>query len=408
MDSVPWHGRTSFGTTTTLWAGSPGSGFVARSDALGTLDTMPATRLMPTEEGQDLIDLTREICDKELRPKVDDAERAAATDESFPTRGVPHAGGGGPALAAPPRGVRRLRPALRGVPPGRRGDRLGLDERGRGRLGALADRLPGHDLRHARAAGGAAARHALRRPARRVLPVRAARRLRRRLDDDPRVGEGGSDGEPTAYRLRGRKAWISHAGHADYYTTFARTSDDGGRGLSCFVVPADASGHLVRHPREEDGAALRHRARGDVRRRAGRRLPADRRRGPGHGDRALRAGCRSARDRRCRNGSGPVRARPRHVVREGAPAVRPADRGQPGARVPRRRHGGGRHQRPGDLPARGPPEGCRPRVLEGGRGRQAGRHRRRDAGHDGCRAGARRRRLHPGLPGRAVTCARRR
>ena len=40
---------------------------------------------MPTEEGQDLIDLTREICDKELRPKVDDAERAAATDESFPT-----------------------------------------------------------------------------------------------------------------------------------------------------------------------------------------------------------------------------------------------------------------------------------------------------------------------------------
>ena len=40
---------------------------------------------MPTEEGQDLIDLTREICDKELRPKVDAAERAAATDESFPT-----------------------------------------------------------------------------------------------------------------------------------------------------------------------------------------------------------------------------------------------------------------------------------------------------------------------------------
>ena len=40
---------------------------------------------MPTEEGQDLIDLTREICDKELRPKVDAAERAAAVDESFPT-----------------------------------------------------------------------------------------------------------------------------------------------------------------------------------------------------------------------------------------------------------------------------------------------------------------------------------
>jgi alkylation response protein AidB-like acyl-CoA dehydrogenase len=38
------------------------------------------------------------------------------------------------------------------------------------------------------------------------------------------------------------------------------------------------------------------------------------------------------------------------------------------------------------------------RVLEGGRGREAGRHRRRDAGHHRCRAGARRGRLHPGLP----------
>ncbi|HET6694348.1 MAG TPA: acyl-CoA dehydrogenase family protein, partial [Pedococcus sp.] len=45
---------------------------------------MPATRLMPTEEGQDLIDLTREICDKELRPRVDDAERAAATTPQLP------------------------------------------------------------------------------------------------------------------------------------------------------------------------------------------------------------------------------------------------------------------------------------------------------------------------------------
>ena len=67
------------------------------------------------------------------------------------------------------------------------------------------------------------------------------------------VGEGDSDGEPTAYRLRGRKAWISHAGHADYYTTFARTSDDGGRGLSCFVVPADAPGLSFGTPEKKMG-----------------------------------------------------------------------------------------------------------------------------------------------------------
>jgi alkylation response protein AidB-like acyl-CoA dehydrogenase len=46
----------------------------------------------------------------------------------------------------------------------------------------------------------------------------------------------------TAYRISGSKAWISNGGHAEFYTTFARTSDDGPRGLSCFVVPADAQG----------------------------------------------------------------------------------------------------------------------------------------------------------------------
>ena len=45
---------------------------------------MPATRLMPTEEGQDLIDLTREICQKELLPQVDEAERRAATTPELP------------------------------------------------------------------------------------------------------------------------------------------------------------------------------------------------------------------------------------------------------------------------------------------------------------------------------------
>src|SRR5690606_21745358 len=39
-------------------------------------------------------------------------------------------------------------------------------------------------------------------------------------------------GERTSYRITGTKAWISHAGHADFYTSFVRTSDEGGRGLS--------------------------------------------------------------------------------------------------------------------------------------------------------------------------------
>ena len=43
------------------------------------------------------------------------------------------------------------------------------------------------------------------------------------------------------YVLNGAKAWISNAGVADFYIVFARTGG-GKRGISAFVVPADASG----------------------------------------------------------------------------------------------------------------------------------------------------------------------
>lgn len=46
-----------------------------------------------------------------------------------------------------------------------------------------------------------------------------------------------------AYVLDGSKTWISNGGIADLYTVFARTSDvPGARGISAFVVPADAPG----------------------------------------------------------------------------------------------------------------------------------------------------------------------
>ena len=62
------------------------------------------------------------------------------------------------------------------------------------------------------------------------------------------AGDDGATDDPS-YRIKGRKAWISHAGHADYYTTFARTSDDRGRGISCFIVPGDAPGLSFGAPR---------------------------------------------------------------------------------------------------------------------------------------------------------------
>ncbi|HKA68038.1 MAG TPA: acyl-CoA dehydrogenase family protein [Actinomycetes bacterium] len=47
------------------------------------------------------------------------------------------------------------------------------------------------------------------------------------------------------YRVSGTKAWISHAGQADFYSMFVRTSDDGSRGISCLLARADTPGLTV-------------------------------------------------------------------------------------------------------------------------------------------------------------------
>jgi acyl-CoA dehydrogenase len=53
-----------------------------------------------------------------------------------------------------------------------------------------------------------------------------------------------ADGD--SYVLDGEKTWISNGGIADVYTVFARTGEGlGARGLSAFVVPADAQGLTV-------------------------------------------------------------------------------------------------------------------------------------------------------------------
>ncbi|HET9720242.1 MAG TPA: acyl-CoA dehydrogenase family protein [Solirubrobacteraceae bacterium] len=56
-----------------------------------------------------------------------------------------------------------------------------------------------------------------------------------------------------SYRLRGTKAWVTHGGEADFYTVFARTSDDPRRGISCFLVPAGADGLQPQPPERKMG-----------------------------------------------------------------------------------------------------------------------------------------------------------
>lgn len=47
------------------------------------------------------------------------------------------------------------------------------------------------------------------------------------------------------YLLSGEKTWISNGGIADCYVVFARTSDDGAKGLSAFAVPAASPGLTI-------------------------------------------------------------------------------------------------------------------------------------------------------------------
>jgi alkylation response protein AidB-like acyl-CoA dehydrogenase len=60
-----------------------------------------------------------------------------------------------------------------------------------------------------------------------------------------RVGDG--------FQVSGSKAWVTHGGEADFYTLFARTSEDRSRGVSCFLVPADAPGLTAQAPERKMG-----------------------------------------------------------------------------------------------------------------------------------------------------------
>ncbi|MFD7907835.1 acyl-CoA dehydrogenase family protein [Kitasatospora sp. NPDC059747] len=59
--------------------------------------------------------------------------------------------------------------------------------------------------------------------------------------------------EDDGYRVTGTKAWVTHAGHADFYNVFARTGGPGARGLSCLVVPGGTPGMVVHEPERKLG-----------------------------------------------------------------------------------------------------------------------------------------------------------
>jgi len=189
---------------------------------------------MPTEESQDLIDLTREICADQLAPKVDAAEEAAEFPRDiFALLGrsgllsLPYAeelGGGGQPYEVYLQVVEEIASAWMSVAVGVSVHSLTcfpVAEYGSAqqRADLLPDMLSGQTL-------GA---YCL---------------------SEPQAGSDVSAistwatplGDGSQYAVKGTKAWISHAGHADYYTAFLRTESHPSKGLSCFVVPGDTEG----------------------------------------------------------------------------------------------------------------------------------------------------------------------
>jgi alkylation response protein AidB-like acyl-CoA dehydrogenase len=188
----------------------------------------------------ELLDLTRELADRELRPAVAAAER----DGVFPRQtfrllgrsgllGLPYPeelGGGGVSYEVYLQVIEELARAWLAVGLGVSVHTLscfplvtaGSDEQQEKWLpGLLGGELLGaYCLSEPHSGSDAAA-----------LATTAVR-----------DGEAGGD-----YVLNGVKAWISHAGQADFYTLFARTSGDPaardrGQGISCLHVPASVPG----------------------------------------------------------------------------------------------------------------------------------------------------------------------
>ena len=193
---------------------------------------MSVDRILPTDEAYELLDLARELADKELAPRVEAHERRAEF----------------------PRDVMRTigRVGLLGLPyPAEYGGAeqpyevyLQVLEVLAARWLAVAEAVSVHTLA--------------------CFPVAAygTDQQRKRFLPDMLAGEllgayclsepaGGSDAaamttravrDGDSYVVSGTKAWITHAGVADFYNVFCRTGGPGAHGISCLLADAATPG----------------------------------------------------------------------------------------------------------------------------------------------------------------------
>jgi alkylation response protein AidB-like acyl-CoA dehydrogenase len=204
---------------------------------------MTVDRLLPTEEGAELVGLVREIATQELAPRAAEAEAAGRFPRDMfrllgeaGVLGLPYPeelGGAGQPYEVYLQALEEIATAWMSVGVGvavhvlscHALARYGTPEQ---RADLLAPLLSG-DLLGAYALSEAQAGSDI-----------TGISTRAKIADE-------------GYALTGAKAWITHGGRADSYTTFARTSDDRTKGLSCFVIPADAPGLSFGTPEQKMG-----------------------------------------------------------------------------------------------------------------------------------------------------------
>ena len=204
---------------------------------------MPAMRTLPTPEAADLIGLVRELAEKELTPRVGDAE----DDGTFPREvfrilgrvgllGLPYPeeyGGSGLPYEVYLQALEEIGSVWSSVGVGVSVHVLscfplaafGTEEQKKEWLPEMlgGELLGAYCLSEAHAGSDPAA-----------MRTRAVR-----------------DGD--TYVLNGAKAWTTHGGYADFYTVMARTSDDRTHGISCFLVPAGTPGLSADPPERKMG-----------------------------------------------------------------------------------------------------------------------------------------------------------
>jgi alkylation response protein AidB-like acyl-CoA dehydrogenase len=219
---------------------------------------MPIERLLPTSEAHDLLALVREIATEELAPAAAHAEAAAKFPRdvfrllgasgllslTFPS----DYGGGGQPYEVYLQVLEELAYAWLSVAVGVSVHSLACSPvLAAGTAEQRADLLPrllGGDLLGAYCLSEPQAGSDVS-----AMTTRAVR--------DQSAGDSGGSGDAPAaerdYVVDGTKAWTTHGGEADFYTLFARTSDDRTRGVSCFVVDAGVSGLSFGAPEHKMG-----------------------------------------------------------------------------------------------------------------------------------------------------------